>query len=90
MWRLQRVWRSGSTGWIALGAGVLTWNATHTRTGETLSSAYTRGLRHPVARWAVLAGWGVVTLHLLAFLPQRADPLHWAGASLNRYLGEGT
>jgi hypothetical protein len=68
---------TGAVGWAALAAGVLVWDFLAT---ETLSSAFhraSRGRGGPV----VVAGWVVLTAHLLGILPE-LDPLERAYARL--------
>lgn len=79
---MRRVWRSGTTGWIALAAGVFAWNASHARDGQMLSEAFAHGVeRH---RTAVIATWAILTLHLFGKLPSRLDPLHQLGNAFER------
>lgn len=85
---MRRAWLNGSTGWIALAAGVVAWNATHAHDeAEMLSQAFARGMRHPTARFAVGAGWMILTLHLFGRIPNRYDPLTRLG---NYFLTRGT
>lgn len=85
---MRRIWRSGSTGWIALSAGVLAWNATHAHDeAEMLSQAFARGMQHPAGRYAVGAAWMILTLHLFDRIPDQYDPLTRLG---NYLLTRGT
>lgn len=43
---------------------------------ETMTSAFARGLKHPLARWAVTLAWLLTTLHLYERLPKLYDPFH--------------
>jgi hypothetical protein len=65
--------RSGTFGWILLGAGVLAWDIA---APETLSDAFRRAHQHPASKYIVVAAWGTLTLHLFNKIPKRADPLH--------------
>lgn len=71
--RAQPWFRSGTVGWILLGAGVLAWDLT---APETLSEAFRRAHQHPASKVVVIAAWGTLTLHLFNKIPERADPLH--------------
>jgi hypothetical protein len=60
-------------GWIALAVLV----AAADTTGErTMSDAFREASRHPVLGPPVIAGWCVLTAHLLGYLPPRLDPFH--------------
>jgi len=76
MGRLRKVARSGSTGWALLALFVVAWDYGQLKKGETLSSAFVRGVKHPVGRWPVTLTWVTLTLHLFSRLPQRYDPFH--------------
>ena len=66
---------SGTTGWIALAAGVVVWDLT---AGETLTGAFRRSHDSPVSRVVVMAAWGVLTGHLFSIIPARLDPLDFS------------
>lgn len=73
--RARRIWRSGSTGWVALAAGVIAWNITHAHDEAEMSQAFARGAHHPTGRFVVGAAWAILTLHLFNRIPDRYDPL---------------
>jgi hypothetical protein len=62
---------NGATGW-AITAGVIT--AWDILAEETMSSAFTRSVKHPRTRPAVVASWAILTAHLFGALPERYDP----------------
>ena len=66
---------SGTTGWIALAAGVIVWDLL---AEETLTGAFRRGNLSPVGRVVVMAGWGILTGHLFSVIPPRIDPLDFS------------
>ncbi len=66
---------SGTTGWIALAAGVITWDLC---AAETLTGAFRRGNLSPVGRVVVTAAWGILTGHLFSVIPARIDPLDFS------------
>lgn len=63
----------GSLGWLALGAGVVLWDAT---AEESLTHAFGRGMENAVSRPAVLVALGVTAAHLLDLLPHALDPFY--------------
>lgn len=63
--------QSGSAGWLLLVLLVAGWDIF---APETLSAAFDRAAATPEGRVLVVAGWGLVTLHLLAN-GSRLDPL---------------
>ncbi len=73
--------KKGSVAWIALAAGVVTWDLL---ADETLTAAFRRACSHPAGRAAVIAGWAVLTAHLFAALPQRADPFYVVYTAVER------
>src|ERR1019366_8875576 len=64
--------KMGTLGWVALAAGVITWDLC---AEETLTGAFRRSHDSPVARVVVMAAWGVLTGHLFSIIPARLDPL---------------
>lgn len=64
--------QSGGAGWVLLAGLVVTWDAT---APETMSAAFRRACSTPGGKAVVVAGWTVLTAHLLSVLPERADPL---------------
>lgn len=68
-------WKSGTVGWFALTAFVLAWDVGISKCGgETLSSAFWRATRNPVARWPVTFAWLITTGHLFGLIPEQFDP----------------
>lgn len=63
----------GSLGWLALGAGVVLWDAT---AEESLTHAFGRGMENAISRHAVLAALGVTVAHLLDLIPHSLDPFY--------------
>jgi hypothetical protein len=63
---------SGTTGWLALAAGVVVWDL---YSAETLTGAFRRANLSPTGRVVVMAGWGILTGHLFSLIPPRIDPL---------------
>lgn len=69
--------KSGTYGWVALAGLVVSYDMWAMLTEhETMTSAFGRALEHPLARWPVLAAWGITTLHLLGRMPRQIDPFH--------------
>lgn len=67
--------------WIALGMGILAWEAL-CPPGELLSQAADRyRTTRPVVTHAVV---GYIALHLLRQWPRQADPLHWLAEVLKK------
>jgi hypothetical protein len=64
--------QSGTTGWVMVAAGVIAWDLL---AQETMSSAVHRACSTPQGTVLFIAGWGILTAHLLAVLPEKADPL---------------
>lgn len=71
--------KSGGFGWLALAAGVVTWDIL---APETLSDAFRRAHSHPVSAIMVGASWGVLTAHLFGVIPENADPIHVASVKV--------
>lgn len=73
--------KSGTWAWAGLAAYVVLWDLYAVRTGrETLSTAFYKGLTHPVKRWRVVLLWTYITAHLFRWVPDRWDPLRAWGA----------
>lgn len=72
---------SGTHGWIALGAGIVAWEAL---APELLSEAVDRALLHPRHKWWVRAGIILTAAHLLNILPSWIDPWHGMGKIVDR------
>jgi hypothetical protein len=73
--------KSGTWAWAGLAVYVVLWDLYAVRTGrETLSSAFYKGLHHPVKRWRVVLLWTYITAHLFRWVPDRWDPLRAWGA----------
>jgi hypothetical protein len=72
---------SGSSGWLLLAAGVIAWDAA---APETMSDAFKRGCATPQGVAVLGLAWAVLTAHLFAALPERADPFLLAG-KITRY-----
>lgn len=70
---------SGRNGWIALGATVVIADSI---CESTMSEAFGRALRHPVAGPLLVGTWAVLTAHLFDLLPTRYDPFHRAACRL--------
>lgn len=69
--------RTSRNAWLGLAAYVAAYDTWAIATGrETLSTAFHRASRHPVARWPVVAAVGVTVVHLYGRLPKRFDPFH--------------
>lgn len=68
---MREILRKGTTGWVALAAGVVAWDLT---SDETLTHAFRRAREHPVSFAALIAGWTILTAHLFGVLPARVDP----------------
>lgn len=62
---------TGATGWVITAGVVTAWDLL---ADETMSSAFERGVRHKLARPAVVASWAVLTAHLFGALPEKHDP----------------
>lgn len=41
---------------------------------RSLSRQFSDACQHPMWRWALIAGWGVLSLHLVEALPESVDP----------------
>lgn len=68
--------RSGTKAWAGLAAYVIAWDTyAVVAKKETLSTAFYKGLEHPVKRWQVVALWGYITAHLFHCIPDEWDPL---------------
>lgn len=59
-------------GWVAVVALVVAADVTGSR---TMSELFRTASRHPVAGPFVYAGWGLLTAHLLGFIPPKYDPI---------------
>ena len=71
---MKQPWhKSGGVGWLAITAVVVAWDLL---APETLSTAFRRGAATPAGRAAVIGSWAILTAHLFAVIPQRADPVH--------------
>ena len=46
---------------------------------EMLTTAFRRGVAHPLHRTPVMLAWAVTTAHLFRLLPPRVDPFHIVG-----------
>ena len=66
---------SGTTGWIALAAGVVVWDLL---AEETMTGAFRRAHDSPMSRVAVTAAWGILTAHLFSVIPPRIDPFDFS------------
>jgi hypothetical protein len=74
--------RPADRAWIALGLGVLVWDAACPN-GEMLSEASARyAKKHPVVAYAVI---GSVAAHLVDRIPKRFDPIHGVGDVLRAW-----
>lgn len=76
--------KGGGFGWLGLAIYVAAYDYWTIRTNrETLSSAFGRSMRHPVARWVTITGTIQLLKHLLApnWLPQ-LDPLKYSAERL--------
>ena len=60
-------------GWAALALLVVAADVTGER---TMSDAFRAVSRHPVLGPPVIAGWCVLTAHLLGYIPAPYDPFH--------------
>ena len=69
--------RPGGWCWVGGTAAVVAADALLIRSGQaTMSEVFGDALRHPAKRWAVLAAWSVLTLHLFGdILPGVATPI---------------
>jgi hypothetical protein len=78
------------TGWALLSVAVGAYEYRQIRAARpTLSAEFSAGLRHPVARWPVVAGWAALTGHLFGVIPARYDPVLALGATLRKLLANG-
>lgn len=79
-------------GWALLAAYVFAWDyrVALRGGGETLSCAFRRASRHPVARLPVLVIWTVTTLHLYGKIPEKYDPFILAARFLTHGFHPGT
>ena len=67
---------AGDTGWLALAAYVIAFDAWAITQGRTtLSASFTAALASPHRRWPTIALWAYLTAHLHGLLPDRYDPL---------------
>lgn len=75
--RRQRKLRPGGWCWVGLAGSVATADVLLIRSGKaTMSEVFGDALRHPGRRWAVLAAWGILTVHLFGnILPRVATPI---------------
>lgn len=73
---MEQISRRGEVGWIGLAAFVIAWDMF---AGETMSSAFRRGLENERTRPFVLGGLGITALHLLNALPEPYDPFKQLG-----------
>lgn len=73
--------RPADKAWIALGLGVLAWDAV-CADGEMLSEASARYAKaHPVLAYVVI---GSVAAHLVNRIPKRFDLIHGIGVGMRR------
>ncbi len=76
--------RVSDRAWLALGAGIVAYEAMCPH-GETLSEGVDRYIdRHPVTTFATI---GMIALHLANVLPHQIDLLHQVGAIKDRAKG---
>jgi hypothetical protein len=69
--------RPATKAWMALGAGVATYEVFCPR-GETLSEGVDRALEHPIGRYIAMFAIAITSAHLANLLPEQVDPYHRA------------
>jgi hypothetical protein len=68
---------SGPVAWLGLTGYVVLYDVFALKSSrETLSSAFFRGLQHPIKRWPVALRWAILTGHLFHLIPRKLDPIH--------------
>lgn len=63
----------GATGWVCVGAVVITAELLDSR---TMSDAFREASRHPVYGPVVFAGWAILSAHLIGAIPPHYDPIN--------------
>ena len=77
--------RLGTYLWAGLAGYVITTDVYAAASGrETLTSAFAKGIHHPLHRPWVVVLWAYITIHLFNLLPQRWDPLYHIGLGAPR------
>jgi len=73
-------------GWVVLASYVVAYDAWAIKTHhETLSSAFSRAINHPIQRWPTIATATILYTHLM--IPQRYhkyDPLRYVAGRLTQ------
>lgn len=63
--------------WAGMAGYIVTTDLFAAMTGrETLTSAFAKGIHHPIHRPWVMGLWIFITAHLFSLIPKRWDPLY--------------
>lgn len=74
----SKIKNDATPAWLVLAGAVCVYDLYAVRRDrETLSAAFHRGVRHPVARWPVIACWAYLTAHLFVGPSWRSDPFRY-------------
>lgn len=76
--------QSGAAGWTLLALVVIGWDVA---APETMSDAFGRAAATPAGKAALVLGWGLLTAHLFAVLPDDRDPLRVVIAEAQKLRG---